>query len=249
MKTCTKCKMEKSLDDYHADKTRLADGKHPYCKECKRLKDSEYRTSHIQKRREVDNVYSENNRDKCAARAKAWYKENTDKAKTSRCEWYHNNKAHVVITRTAWYEENADKMKDYHNSYNKQRYAENIQYRVKSVINARLRSCVRNRTMKTLAYLGCSIPLFIKWIEYQFDQTMNWENMGTYWQMDHVKPCASFNFENESEIYECYNWSNIRPLSGRENSSKGCKICHDIILQQQERALRFKQINPLDVPS
>ena len=39
---------------------------------------------------------------------------------------------------------------------------------------------------------------------------MTFDNYGE-WHIDHVKPCSSFDLTNEQEIYECFNWKNIRP--------------------------------------
>ncbi|AGD92421.1 intron encoded hypothetical protein [Megavirus lba] len=41
---------------------------------------------------------------------------------------------------------------------------------------------------------------------------MTWENHGSYWHFDHVKPCASFDLSNDDEILKCYNWTNYQPL-------------------------------------
>ena len=38
--------------------------------------------------------------------------------------------------------------------------------------------------------------------------------------LDHVKPCASFNLQNEKEQQLCFNWSNLQPLEASANISK-----------------------------
>lgn len=71
--------------------------------------------------------------------------------------------------------------------------------------------------------LGCSISFLKMWITYQFDAYMNWNNYGNwsqYWQIDHVFPCSSFDFTNEEDIKKCWHWSNLRPLSVKQNSKK-----------------------------
>ena len=120
-------------------------------------------------------------------------------------------------------------MKEWINTYMKNRYRTNMTYRIKSLMNRRIRDFIKSKTKPTLEFLGCSIEQFQKWIEYQFDDKMNWENMGSYWHFDHVKPCSSFDFSKEDDILECYSWTNIRPLEALENISKGAKIDSTII--------------------
>jgi hypothetical protein len=60
--------------------------------------------------------------------------------------------------------------------------------------------------------------------------------MGTYWSFDHVKPCKSFDFSKETEILDCYNWTNLRPLKATENSSKGAKV-DNIIIENHKKTL------------
>lgn len=92
----------------------------------------------------------------------------------------------------------------------------------------------------TLELLGCSIDEFKRWMEFQFTPYMNWRNQGSYWHMDHIKPCDSFDLTNEEEQYECFNWKNIRPLYGPDNISKGntyndrIKLCASITLGAYE---------------
>jgi hypothetical protein len=118
----------------------------------------------------------------------------------------------------------------------KDRYHTDIDYRIKSIMNKRIRDYIRSKTKPTLEFLGCSIEDFKLWIEYQFDSNMNWDNMGSYWSFDHVKPCNSFDFSKENEILDCYNWTNLRPLKTTENSSKGSKV-DNLIIQNHKKIL------------
>ena len=49
---------------------------------------------------------------------------------------------------------------------------------------------------------------------------MAWDNYGTgqngkgtqEWQIDHIKPCASFDLSKESEQKKCFHYTNLQPL-------------------------------------
>lgn len=72
----------------------------------------------------------------------------------------------------------------------------------------------------TLDLLGCSIKNFKGYLEKRFDKNMTWENYGSYWVIDHIRPCASFDLSKESEQKKCFNYTNLQPLTWSENSKK-----------------------------
>lgn len=81
---------------------------------------------------------------------------------------------------------------------------------------------------KVEEYLGCSIYEFKNHIENQFTEEMSWENYGNFWELDHIKPCSSFNLNNEEERKNCFNVLNTRPLKVSENRIKGGLIYNEI---------------------
>jgi Uri superfamily endonuclease len=53
---------------------------------------------------------------------------------------------------------------------------------------------------------------------------MNWNNYGTYWHIDHIKSCASYDLTIIENQKECFNYKNLRPLEAIENLKKGKKL-------------------------
>ena len=56
---------------------------------------------------------------------------------------------------------------------------------------------------------------------------MNWDNMGRDdgeggrgWEVDHRRPCASFDFNDEEQKYMCFHWTNLQPMWGEKNNKK-----------------------------
>jgi hypothetical protein len=49
---------------------------------------------------------------------------------------------------------------------------------------------------------------------------MNWSNYGKLWHIDHIIPCASWDFKNSFDVYCCWNYRNLQPLHIYENKSK-----------------------------
>lgn len=59
-------------------------------------------------------------------------------------------------------------------------------------------------------------------LEKQFDEKMNWENYGLYWEVDHKIPISVFNFECPQDIDfgKCWSLKNLRPLEKSKNRAK-----------------------------
>ena len=50
---------------------------------------------------------------------------------------------------------------------------------------------------------------------------MSWDNYGRDgWHVDHIRPCASCDLNDEEQQLVCFNWRNLRPMWAAENISK-----------------------------
>jgi hypothetical protein len=119
--------------------------------------------------------------------------------------------------------------KDHINSYYRQKYKTQINYRIchnmRSRIAAALKKNVKSKSTKEL--LGCSIPDLIKHIESKFKPGMSWENYGHKgWHIDHIKPLLAEgnNLQDERLLKELCHYTNLQPLWCFENISKSNHI-------------------------
>ena len=51
---------------------------------------------------------------------------------------------------------------------------------------------------------------------------MSWDNYGE-WHIDHIRPMASFNLQEQEEQLKCCHYTNLQPLWAEENLRKGNK--------------------------
>ena len=72
---------------------------------------------------------------------------------------------------------------------------------------------------KFTSLLGCSFEQAKMHIENQFQEWMSWDNHGE-WHIDHIRPCASFDLTDPKQLKECFHYTNLQPLSARDNLSK-----------------------------
>lgn len=244
-KVCTACDIEKLLSEFGKDSAKK-DGYRPSCKECKRASDKRWREQNLEKKRATDRKYAQDHAEDNCLRAREWYRNNSVKARETRKKWYLANIDKVNQNRAAYNSANQEKMRAWMNDYMKARYATNTNYRVKQRLNSRIRDYVR-KDKPTMNYIGCSTDELKAWLEFQFDANMTWENMGSFWELDHVIPCAAFDFSDETEIAECYNWRNLQPLAARDNAKKGSKIIADMIEKHEQLVSQYIAISA--VPS
>ena len=71
--------------------------------------------------------------------------------------------------------------------------------------------------------IGCTVDELKEHINSQLNDGMTFDNYGL-WEIDHIIPVSSFNFNNQSEIIECFNYKNLQPLWREDNIKKSNKI-------------------------
>ena len=63
-------------------------------------------------------------------------------------------------------------------------------------------------------------------LESLFTSEMSWDNYGSYWHIDHIKPVSLFDFNSykDKTFKDCWALSNLQPLERIENLRKGNKF-------------------------
>lgn len=241
-KICSGCKEIKLNNEFYKSNT-LKDGLSQYCKKCNLL--NIQRQTNIRKTYKV--VIDESIIKKCTVckinKTLKQYKINlksNDKFSHICINCSPKNEWTVEKQRASekkYRDNNPEKMKE---KYKKQ--PNNINRRVRDSLNHRISGSLnanKNRkTNKTIQYIDCEISFLKDWIQYQFQENMSWENYGE-WHLDHVKPCASFDLQNEIDIKECFNWKNYQPLWAKDNLIKSNKIDNKLINEHKEKVHKY----------
>jgi hypothetical protein len=97
-------------------------------------------------------------------------------------------------------------------------------FQLNEIIRSKVHKMLKNKKTSYQNIIGCDIEFLKKWIEFRFDENMNWNNLGKTWQIDHILPINKFDFNDEKNKYLCFHWTNLQPLSSYENRSKSDKI-------------------------
>lgn len=111
--------------------------------------------------------------------------------------------------------------------YKKKRLDTDVSFRFVENLRKKLYLTLRGygKYNSTLELLGCSVDEARQYIESQFTKNMTWDNWGIHgWHIDHVIPISYFNLEDPDQQRQCFHYTNLRPLWGKENIRKSNKI-------------------------
>ena len=201
-KICTKCKIEKSFDEFPSSKQHK-DGKSSWCKECDRIKGKKYRVEHKEERK----IYN-----------KKYYLKNKKKILIQSKKYHLKHKEEIEIYNKKYCLEHKNEINKY---YNKRRKTD-IRFKILGDLRNRIIKVLRgnNKSLSTMFLIGCEIDYLLYHLQSQFVEGMTWDNHGE-WHIDHIKPCASFDLSKESEQHKCFNYTNLQPLWAKDNLTKG----------------------------
>jgi len=130
----------------------------------------------------------------------------------------------------SYYKKNAKRRAGYIAEYNRNRLANDYEYKLRHILRKRVREGMRRWKLgktfqKPIEYLGCSVSELVKHLESQFEPWMSWENHGQYgWHIDHIRPLARFDLTDPNQFAEAAHYTNLRPLHWRMNLSKHSKV-------------------------
>ena len=91
----------------------------------------------------------------------------------------------------------------------------------RSVVRYLANGIKASRSWKSLT--GFTIQELVSHLELKFTNGMTWENYGSYWHLDHIRPVVSFKFTKpeDEEFKQCWDILNLQPLLAKENLKKG----------------------------
>lgn len=182
----------------------------------------QYYLKNKEKRAKLDKEYYEKNKSKRQQQGIQYYKENREEIlekkqnDISRKEYaktyYQNNKEQRLEYSKTYFSQN----KEQHYQLKKVKKQKDINFRLHENLRSRLSNALKGRVKNTtIEELGCSIEEFKLHLEKQFNENMNWENYGIYWEIDHIQPLSKGG---------SFHYTNTQPMHFSENRSKGNRI-------------------------
>jgi len=173
-------------------------------------------------------------------RNKQWKAANPEKAAENHRQWVANNRERANEIARLWRKKHPEKVKAYNkrsrtlhgkkydkrkNEQNKKRKAIDPNFKLRGTIRCRRYGVLKGKraSASSLKLLGCSAQEFRTHLEKRFKPGMKWENHGTVWHVDHVKPGSRFDLTDPVQQAACFHYTNQQPLFAQENLEKGSK--------------------------
>jgi hypothetical protein len=201
MKKCTKCLLDKELSCFCKCKNNK-DGFDRWCRDCKK----DYHTKNKDKINKQRRKYELINRDKILAKKRDYTAKTKDQKRVYDIEYRKNNKSKIAKYKKDWAIKNKDK----------------LEYKIVRNLRRRIHHAIKDnyKSDHTITLLGCTIEFFLNYLESMFYEDMNWQNYGSIWHIDHIKPCYTFDLSKEEEQRTCFHYTNQRPLLASENLTR-----------------------------
>ena len=177
--------------------------------------------------RAARNRYTKKYSEKVKKEAKKYREEHPEYKK----EWY---KQHKVEAKEWWNNRSKEQKQakaEYNKVWKKDRYKNNNNYKIRCIISSAVRRSLKGikkgDSIKNI--LGYTIEELKEHLEHQFENWMNWDNLGLTatkeketWQIDHIIPVNTFNIKEigDEEFRKCWALSNLRPLDSYINNRR-----------------------------
>lgn len=194
------------------------------CVECSTIARKKHRTENPDHVREKKRAYRASRREVERQQERARRAANPESARERTRRWRETNRAQeLAANRERWPQRRAGEMQK-----KRQRYANDPLYALTTNTRNRIGEAFRNagysKSSKTAAILGCTWPELKRHIERQFLKGMTWENRGTAWHVDHIRPLAGAT--TPDEVAALCHFTNLRPLWADDNLKKSAKRLH-----------------------
>lgn len=160
---------------------------------------------------------------------KKYSKKNKEKISEYHKDWSKDNRDDLRKYHSTWRDENREHVNKYAREYEAKRCANDPKYKLSKRTRTAVYTCLKEANVakyrKTFELLGYNIEELMKHLESLFTEGMTWENYGE-WHVDHIIPMSSFKFDSvdDLEFKKCWKLSNLQPLWGPDNLSKGAKL-------------------------
>jgi len=229
---CTKCNIEKSIDDFFKSKTDKNGFNRP-CKDCRREWWKEF------SKREHQKV-------KVAKYSKQYYLLNKEKICLRSKEYRENNVEKVNLMSKNWAKKNIEKRKKISSDYtkrNREKINEHRRNRKKNDPSYKLRFIVSKaiwyylKTQFLVKKNSCWLALpyspkeLKKHIESLWEPWMSWKNHGRInnekktWEIDHIIPQSELKYDSfeHPNFLKCWSLKNMRPMETKKHRKRYSK--------------------------
>jgi len=168
--------------------------------------------------------YYQKNKEKVREYHKKWYQENRERMSRQSKKYYQENKEKVLSRHRKYNKKNIERLLEYKRGWQKWKRKIDPKYRLDENMGSAIARSLKDKKAKRPweVLVNYTLEELIRHLEKQFDNRMSWDNYGSYWVVDHVKPKSLFSYisPNDLEFKKCWALGNLQPLEKRKNIKK-----------------------------
>lgn len=138
-------------------------------------------------------------------------------------QYYLNNKDRIKEYKKRWYAKNKQRVN--------QKLLEKIHSDPKIKLDVYIGNAIRKQIKqnglnkdgrKWEELVGYTAEELKQHLERHFLPEMNWDNYGSYWHIDHVKPKSWFKYDSisDEQFKKCWSLNNLQPMKACDNMKK-----------------------------
>lgn len=159
-----------------------------------------------------------------------WNAANKERFRVYQAQWAADHRDQRRVSHRQWKLKNPEWRRDNYRSDANARIKDNLRHQLYTALTNRRSGRDWYRNSKIGPLIACSKPDLIAHIEAQFQPGMSWDNYGRKhngpsWELDHIKPCASFDLTDPAQQAACFHYTNLRPLWRADNLSRPKGSC------------------------
>jgi hypothetical protein len=233
-KICNKCKADKNANEYYKDQNK-SDGLSTLCKECIKQKlKAQRQTLHYKEQKKIREAalhYKEQKREygKTYYQTEGYKEKRKARAQTSeykekRKEYLKKYKESGALAKANQKYKESGRLAEAQ-KHSREKRKNNPQSKLDHAIGTALWKSLKEskggRSWEEL--VGYSLEQLVAHLEPLLKEGMTWDNYGTYWHVDHIKPKSWFAYETPADdaFRLCWGLDNLQPLSAVDNIKKG----------------------------
>ena len=188
----------------------------------KRAYMKEYRLKYPERRKLTAQTTYQKHKEKRIADSRTYNKKNKEKIAKRTKAYRLKHEEHIRAWKKKYLNEGG---REKNNKRARNRRKKDPNYKLITYARSRMGFFLKGRKSKTTKeLLGVPNAEFLwQHLETQFQPGMTRENYGL-WHVDHIIPCASFDFSNPEQQKKCFHYTNLQPLCAVDNIRKGKKI-------------------------
>lgn len=228
MKLCSKCKIEKELDQFCTD-NRTPDNKKRWCRDCCSKSMNKWKEEHPDRYAESLRNYRNKNRHKLKAYDAMKYQANKEKSLSNNKRWRTENAERRKATMAKWFRENKGKMREY-----RKKYVSSLRNRLHVHISRSILKSLRGGSKGNVTWpllVGYDVDVLVAHLTKTMPEGYTWQDYGkTHLHIDHIIPVSAFDFSSpdDPDFRKCWGLENLRLLPAVENLRKGAKLDYNV---------------------